>query len=221
MIVAAGRGSRLGAELPKAFVPLAGERLVDRAVRGVRDVPALAQVVVVAPAAFVPELQAAYAAPPHLITAGAVTVVAGGAERTDSVAAGLAALAPDIEVVLVHDAARCLTPPAVFARVIAALAAGAEAVVPGIPVTDTIKIVDGHGHVLDTPDRGTLRAIQTPQGFTRTALERAHASERHASDDAALAEACGIPVLIVEGDPRALKVTTAADLAYAERLLRP
>jgi 2-C-methyl-D-erythritol 4-phosphate cytidylyltransferase len=148
-----------------------------------------------------------------------VRVVAGGAERGDSVAAGLAALGPDVDVVLVHDAARALAPSELFDRVAAAVRAGAPAAVPGVPVVDTVKQVDEQGHVTATPPRATLRAIQTPQGFRRDVLERAHAVWSEATDDAALVERLGLPVLVVDGDRRALKVTTADDLETAARIL--
>ncbi|MBK6886616.1 MAG: 2-C-methyl-D-erythritol 4-phosphate cytidylyltransferase [Tetrasphaera sp.] len=220
VVVAAGSGSRLGAGVPKAFVAIGGERIVDRAVRGALAVRAVSQVVVVVPAAYVQgEAGDLAAVHPEPGPVARVTVVAGGAERTDSVRAGLAALDAACAIVLVHDAARCLTPAGVYDRVIAAVRAGDEAVVPGLPVVDTMKVVDADGLVLLTPERARVRAIQTPQGFTRAALDRAHASGQLATDDAALAEACGIPVRVVLGDPLALKVTTPEDLAYAERLL--
>ncbi len=118
-----------------------------------------------------------------------------------------------------HDAARCLTPVAVFERVIAAVRGGAPAVVPGMPVVDTVKQVDARGRVVATPDRSTLRAVQTPQAFDRDVLERAHALSSEATDDAALVERLGEPVLVVPGDPAALKVTTPADLELAARIL--
>lgn len=193
-----------------------GQRILDRAVCGALAVPAVTHVVVVVPVAYVDRVRADLTS----TEPGAlVDVVAGGAERTDSVRAGLALLEPDCAIVLVHDAARCLTPPGVYERVIAAVAAGAPAVVPGLPVVDTMKVVDADGLVVHTPDRSSVRAIQTPQGFTRAALDRAHASGQLATDDAALAEACGIPVRVVDGDPLALKVTTPADLDHATRLL--
>ncbi|MFN8098996.1 MAG: 2-C-methyl-D-erythritol 4-phosphate cytidylyltransferase [Dermatophilaceae bacterium] len=202
--------------MPKAFVRVGGQRILDRAVCGALAVPAVTHVVVVVPVAYVDRVRADLTS----ADSGArVDVVAGGAERTDSVRAGLAALGPDAVIVLVHDAARCLTPPGVYERVIAAVAAGAPAVVPGLPVVDTMKVVDADGLVVHTPDRSSVRAIQTPQGFTRAALDRAHASGQLATDDAALAEACGIPVRVVDGDPLALKVTTPADLDHATRLL--
>ena len=147
--------------------------------------------------------------------------MAGGAERSDSVAAGLSVLRPEVEHVLVHDAARCLTPVSVYARVLEALADGERAVIPGVPVVDTIKEVDDDGHVVGTPVRASLRAIQTPQGFDLETLRGAHAHGGGASvtDDAALVELRGIRVRVVDGDPRARKVTTPEDLDWAEREL--
>jgi 2-C-methyl-D-erythritol 4-phosphate cytidylyltransferase len=157
-----------------------------------------------------------------------VTLVSGGAERGDSVLAGLHRLSAATEVVLVHDAARCLAPVDLFERVVAAVNAGAVAVVPGTPVVDTVKQVDAHGLVISTPDRATLRAIQTPQGFRREVLERAHAAIRGSvlaaggvTDDAGLVERLGEPVVVVDGDPLAMKVTTPGDLEAASRFLEP
>jgi 2-C-methyl-D-erythritol 4-phosphate cytidylyltransferase len=148
-----------------------------------------------------------------------VTTVGGGAARGDSGATGRRAHGGEIEKLLVHDAARCLTPVEVFDRVAAAVAGGAVAVVPGTAVVDTIKQVDEAGFVVGTPERSALRAVQTPQGFRRDVLERAHAVSSDATDDAGLVERLGERVLVVDGDPRALKVTTPADLDAAARLL--
>ena len=214
-IVAAGSGSRLGAGLPKAFVPLRGRPLLAHAVDTVARVPGLAALVVVAPLEHADPAGPAWAGvdlPP-----GAVVVV-GGAERTDSVAAGLAAVG-DVDVVLVHDAARCLTPLAVFERVVAAVSGGAAGAVPGIPLVDTVKTVDAVGVITGTPDRATLRAVQTPQGFRREVLLAAHAGGVRTTDDAALVERSGHHVVVVEGDPLAFKVTTPDDLDHAERAL--
>ncbi|EWS99822.1 2-C-methyl-D-erythritol 4-phosphate cytidylyltransferase [Intrasporangium oryzae NRRL B-24470] len=259
ILVAAGSGSRLGADVPKAFVPLAGLPILGHALRGALSCPDVAEVVVVAPVSHLavarelaeaalsehepsrvttparqaessttddgdvcrPARSAAYVS----TRAGSgepqrrVGVVPGGAERGDSVAAGLAALSPEVSVVLVHDAARCLTPVAVFERVVAAVRAGAPAVVPGTAVVDTIKQVDETGRVVATPERSMLRAVQTPQGFRRDVLERAHALSSDATDDAALVERLGEPVLVVDGDALAFKVTTPADLDAARRIL--
>jgi 2-C-methyl-D-erythritol 4-phosphate cytidylyltransferase len=179
-------------------------------------VRAVRHVVVVAP---LTHLDAARALADATARPEAVDVVAGGAERTASVAAGLAALRPDDDVVLVHDAARPLAPPELFESVIAAVEAGCPAVVPGLPVADTVKTVDGDGRVQGTPDRDLLRAVQTPQGFTRALLERAHAGGASASDDAGLVERLGEPVVVVPGDARAMKVTTPHDLAVADVFL--
>jgi len=223
IVVAAGTGSRLGADVPKAFVPLAGVSLLGHALRGALACSDVAEVVVVAPTGWLDEADSvcrwARSHSSGQFSAASVTVVAGGAERGDSVAAGLAALSDRVGVVLVHDAARCLAPAGVFGRVIDAVRDGAVAVVPGVPVVDTIKQVDGSGRVLATPERSQLRAVQTPQGFRRDVLERAHTESSEATDDAGLVERLGETVLVVEGDLHALKVTTPADLEAAARIL--
>lgn len=211
IVVAAGRGTRLGADRPKALVPLAGEPLITHALRRIAEVHDLARVVVVHPPGGVEEMRAALPQMPC-----PVELVPGGAERSDSVRAGLAA-AGEADVVLVHDAARCLAPASLFDAVAQAVAAGHPAVVPGFPVVDTVKVVDESGLVVATPERRTLRAVQTPQGFARATLDAAHASGLDATDDAALVEALGVPVLVIGGDPAAAKVTTPEDLARAER----
>jgi 2-C-methyl-D-erythritol 4-phosphate cytidylyltransferase len=212
VLPAAGRGERLGPGVVKALRELAGEPLLLHAVRGVRAVPAVRQVVVAAPVALVNDVSV-------LLSAYDVTVVAGGDERQQSVAMGLQALAPDVDLVLVHDAARALTPPSVFEAVIAALRAGAEAVVPVLAVHDTVKrVIDNH--VMGTVDRADLRVVQTPQGFTRSLLEAAHRSGGSpATDDAALVERLGRTVLAVPGSEEALKVTRPFDLRVAEAIL--
>lgn len=134
--------------------------------------------------------------------------------------AGLAVLRPDDGIVLVHDAARCLAPASLFARVIQAVRSGHSAVVPGLSMTDTVKVVDADGLVLATPDRESLRGIQTPQGFLREVLEHCYASGASATDDAGLVERVGGLVRVVEGDPLALKITSAVDLAVATALLQ-
>lgn len=219
VVVAAGSGSRLGADLPKAFVLLRGRPLLAYAVDTVARLARLRSLVVVVPPRHADPTNRADPVWSGVELPPGVVVVPGGAERTDSVAAGLAALDPACDVVLVHDAARCLTPLEVFERVVAAVVAGAAGAVPGLPLVDTVKTVDPSGVITGTPDRSGLRAVQTPQGFRREVLTTAYGSGLHATDDAALVEQCGDHVLVVEGDPLAFKVTTPEDLERAELLL--
>ena len=216
VVVAAGSGSRLGADVPKAFVRLRGRPLLAHAVDTISRMPGLTSLVVVAPAGLTDPSGPLWSG--VALPAGA-RVVPGGAERTDSVTAGLAAIAPDCDIVLVHDAARCLTPLGVFQRVVDAVRSGAAGAVPGLPVVDTVKSVDAAGVITGTPDRASLRAVQTPQGFRREVLVTAYESGVRATDDAALVERCGDHVLVVDGDPLAFKVTTADDLELAQWLL--
>ena len=216
VLVAAGLGTRLGAKQPKGFVRVAGVTLVEHAVTRALGSAATAQVVVVAPASHLGKAGALLSGHPR---ASDVTVVAGGDQRSRSVAAGLAALREDVDVVLVHDAARCLAPSDLFDRLVDAVRAGHDAVVPGLPVADTIKQVDVEGRVVATPERSLLRAIQTPQAFRRSVLQAAHAAGGDATDDAALVERAGGTVLVVDGDELAFKVTTPADLDRAGRIL--
>jgi 2-C-methyl-D-erythritol 4-phosphate cytidylyltransferase len=152
-----------------------------------------------------------------------VVVVTGGDTRQDSVARALIALPADVDVVLVHDAARPLVPEELVTAVVSAVRAGHVAVVPGLPVVDTVKRVDPDGTVLETVDRSALRAIQTPQGFERGVLQRAHAAddldEVPATDDAGLVERIGIPVHVIPGHEEAFKVTRPFDVVIAEAVL--
>ncbi|MCU1595876.1 MAG: 2-C-methyl-D-erythritol 4-phosphate cytidylyltransferase [Frankiales bacterium] len=199
--------------MPKALRALAGEPLLLRAVRRLRECPSVGPVVVVAPPGSVDDVTA-------LLEGLGALVVAGGAERQDSVRAGLAALSPDAELVLVHDAARALVPVSVVEAVITALRGGAAAVVPVLPVADTIKQVDARGAVLATVPREDLRAVQTPQGFQRAVLEAAHrGAAASLTDDAGLVEASGVTVQTVPGAAEAFKVTTPFDLLVAEAVL--
>jgi 2-C-methyl-D-erythritol 4-phosphate cytidylyltransferase len=211
VVPAAGRGERLGHALPKSLVPLAGLPLVAYAVRGLFEA-GVSQVVVAAPPDAVDSVAA---------VVPAATVVAGGATRQESVRIALEVVEEGTDIVLVHDAARPLTPSAVIRRVVDAVEAGADAVVPVLLVADTVKGVDAAGMVVETVDRSALRAAQTPQGFRRTVLERAHArtSGSDSTDDAGLVEALGVEVHTVEGAQDAFKVTTAWDFAVAEALL--
>ena len=207
ILVAAGSGVRLGADVPKAFCIVAGRTLLDHAVSRFVGRPDIRDIVVVAPADRLDQAASL-----------GVTVVAGGLTRRESVAAGLAALADDVDAVLVHDAARPFVPAAVITRVVEALAGGAEAVVPAIAVVDTIKRVFEEV-VVETVDRSALRAVQTPQGFRRDVLVRAHASGGNATDDASLVERAGGTVVMVDGADEAFKITRPWDLRIAEALL--
>lgn len=219
IVPAAGDGVRLGADRPKALVPLASEPLVVHALRALRASEVVDRVVITAPIGARNELQAAL--PDEWD--GWAQVIDGGATRQASVAAGLEALSTDHDLVLVHDAARALVPPAVVVRVVDALLAGAGAVIPVLPVSDTVKRVRG-GIVLETVDRADLYAVQTPQGFQRRILSAAHAaaidSDGPATDDAALVERVGGEVCVVDGDPEAFKITRPLDLALAEAVIR-
>lgn len=218
IIVAAGAGERLGRGMPKALVRCAGRTLLELALDGVRASAVAGHISVVVPPGDTELRAIVHAHDPSGLT---ITAVDGGPSRPESVRAGLAALPGDVDIVLVHDAARALTPPHVFHSVVTAVREGAAAVVPGIPVSDTIKVVDGNT-VTSTPDRATLRAVQTPQGFDAATLNAAHAAAReHSSvtDDAMLVESLGTPVTLAPGDPLAFKVTTPLDLMLAEAVV--
>ncbi|QHC59641.1 2-C-methyl-D-erythritol 4-phosphate cytidylyltransferase [Rathayibacter sp. VKM Ac-2760] len=220
VIVAAGSGTRLGRELPKAYVDCAGVTILERSLRTVLTLAEPVQIVVVAPEALLEETVALC----RRAAGGSVEVLvtAGGATRQDSVAHGLASLLPGVETVLVHDAARALTPAAQFDRVLAAVRATGGGAIPGLPVTDTIKRIDADAAILDTVDRAQLAAVQTPQGFPRRLLDEAYAAaDREYTDDAALLAAHGGGSVVVAGDPLAFKITTPWDLARAEQLLAP
>ena len=214
IVPAAGSGERLAAGVPKAFYQLEGQTLVERAVAGLLESGVVDRVVVAVPADRIDEAKR--------VLGDRAIVVAGGADRTESVNLALAALAGDPEFVLVHDAARALTPPALVARVVDALRAGNGAVVPALPLSDTIKAVDANGVVLGTPERAGLRAVQTPQGFATDVLLRAYrrAGTADFTDDASLVEHLGGQVQVVDGDPLAFKITTQLDLLLAQAIVR-
>ena len=202
IVVAAGGGERFGA--PKQFLLLGPTRLVDRAVAAAGD--ACDDVILVLPSG-------------HVWDGAPVTAtVAGGATRAASVRAGLAAVSASVDVIVVHDAARPLATPDLFRAVIDAVRHGADAAIPAVAVTDTIKRVDAD-RVLDTVPRDNLVAVQTPQAFRPDALRSAHAAGADATDDAALIEAAGGTVLTVAGEPGNLKITTMTDLTVAAALL--
>lgn len=236
ILTAAGSGTRLGRDLPKALVELDGVPLVLHAARRLAAAGVVDRLVVTAPAGAAAAVRDLLAADP--LVGLPLEVVDGGATRQASVAAGLARAGDDVDVVLVHDAARPFAPAALVRRVVAAVRAGHGAVVPGLPVVDTIKSVSGgqarsaQGSeaaavtveaVTGTPERAVLRAVQTPQGFDRALLVRAHAAgaaraaadHLAATDDAGLVEALGEPVVVVPGDEAAMKITTERDMHLA------
>jgi 2-C-methyl-D-erythritol 4-phosphate cytidylyltransferase len=214
IVVAAGRGERLGAERPKAFVELAGQALLLRAARAFEDAPSVGGIVAV-----VPEAEEAAARSLLEKLAKLRAVVAGGERRQDSVAAGLAALPAGFDgVVLVHDAARPLVEVALVEAVVReALANGAA--LPVLPLVDTVKRVRD-GRVVETLDRSELGGAQTPQGFRcallREAIEAARRSGLELTDEAMAVERLGRPVAAVPGSRRNRKLTTPDDLAWAE-----
>jgi 2-C-methyl-D-erythritol 4-phosphate cytidylyltransferase len=206
VVVAGGSGQRFGRL--KQFALLAERPVVEWAVAACR--PSSSGVVLVVPRGSTLD-----------VAHGADFVVEGGDSRAESVRLGLAAVPDSAEVIVVHDAARPLASDALFRAVIAAVAVeGAEGAIPGVPVSDTIKVVDGTQTVTATLDRSALVAVQTPQAFGASLLRRAHAEGGEATDDAALVEALGATVRVVPGDPHNLKITTPADLGTAERFLK-
>ncbi len=249
ILVAAGSGQRLGYGMPKAKVPLGGDSILTHALRGVAAAGVARQICVAIPPgdpelraqceAFEAELQAEHrrtSVSDEGVQLPAVTIVDGGTSRAESVRAALTALTPGTQAVLVHDAARALTPESVFHRVAEALAAGAAAVIPVMPVVDTVKTVEATHDagariapelVTGTAPREQLRAVQTPQGFDLATLRRAHeaaagfddARAAAVTDDAMLVELLGVPVYAVRGASQSLKITTPLDLILAEGLL--
>lgn len=223
LVAAAGQGTRLGADIPKGYVPLRGRPLVVRSVQAMITSAVVDEVIVL----ISPDMED-YARKildkENLFSAEIpVRLVHGGGERADSVYEGLKAIDADDAVVLIHDAARALTPPGMIARVARAVLSGQRAVIPVLPVADTIKVVDPDNVVVSTPARSELRAVQTPQGYDLAALRAAN--EKYfgmenpgfvATDDASLIEWYGAKVHCVQGDPMAFKITTPIDYALAK-----
>jgi 2-C-methyl-D-erythritol 4-phosphate cytidylyltransferase len=213
VLVAAGRGERLGEDRPKAFARLGDRVLVAESLERLDASPWVDAIVVVAP----PEWEEAVIVLAEELAAGKVAAsVTGGETRAASVRAGLAEVPDEADVILVHDAARPLVTDELIERLIQALGEGYDGAVPGVPVTDTIKRVRG-GVVVETLDRAELVSVQTPQAFVGPVLQAAAAGE--GTDCASLVEANGGRIRVVEGDPRLLKITTPADLALVESWL--
>jgi len=213
IIPAAGSGVRLGADVPKAFLALGGLSLLTRsalAMSAVADV-----LIIAAPADSLDEASNQVAQ-----VDAEIHIVTGGEHRQESVANALRMVPEDVSIVLVHDAARPLVPIEVTQNVVAAIRGGAKAVIPVLPLVDTIKRVNNQGIAIETVDRNQLRRVQTPQGFDRATLDLAYQNpEVVATDDAGLMDALGIPVVTVAGDERSLKITTMSDVQHALSLL--
>ena len=209
IIAAAGSGERFGATLPKALISLGNRTLIEHAVAALA--PVASEIVICAPAGYEKQIQE--------LVGSDITVVVGGTTRSESVRAGISALSGNAKYVLVHDAARALASTQLAKSVLTALEKGEVAVIPGLELIDTVKSVDTKGHVTSTPDRTTMRRVQTPQGFDVEVLKKAHSTGADATDDGALVEALGHKVLIINGEERAIKITTPSDLATALSLL--
>lgn len=205
IIAGAGLGNRLGASVPKALLQIEGVSLIERSFAALSRV--VDEIVITAPHGYEDQFRS--------IVGESARVITGGVLRSDSVRLALQELSPTVEHVLIHDAARALASSDLATRVLNELQAGVQAVVPALEMIDTVKEVDRDGFVRSTPDRSALRSIQTPQGFSRSVLQRAHEASEDATDDAALVEAIGIPVKTIAGEARALKITNPADVALA------
>ena len=209
IIAAAGMGHRLGAHIPKALVQINGVSLLERAFTALS--PVVDEIVITAPQGF----EETY----RKLVGESATVITGGVLRSDSVRLAVNSLSPSVSCVLVHDAARALASSELASRVRDAVMAGESAVIPTLSVIDTIKEVGRDGYVRATPDRSSLAIVQTPQGFDKSVLLRAHEASEDATDDAALVEALGIKVKTITGEARAMKITTPEDISTAMQFL--
>ena len=211
IIAAAGMGHRLGANLPKSLVKLIDKTLLEHAVANLAPVAQL--LIVTAPAGYENEYKK--------LLGEEVEVITGGVLRSDSIRLAIAKIPNNYEYVLVHDAARALASTRLASEVINQLIRGQQAVIPTLEVIDTIKEVDNQGYVRNTLNRASLKIVQTPQGFNRSVLERAHQASEDATDDAALVEALGIKVKTIAGEDQAFKITTKGDIKTAINFLLP
>ena len=211
IIAGAGMGHRLGAQIPKALIQIQGITLLERAFISLSKV--VDEIIITAPEGYEEQFKA--------IVGQSAEVITGGVLRSDSIRVALKALSPSVESVLIHDAARALASSALATRVLSDVQSGQSAVIPVLKVIDTIKEIDRDGFVRATPDRSSLVAAQTPQGFNRQVLERAHSASDDATDDAALVEAIGVKVKTIEGEASAFKITTKEDIGQALLLLSP
>jgi len=211
IIAAAGMGHRIGADLPKSLIKLIDKTLLERAVANLAPVAQL--LIVTAPAGYESEYKK--------LLGDQVEVITGGVLRSDSIRIAISKIDPLDSLVLVHDAARALASTRLASEVINQLIRGQQAVIPTLEVIDTIKEVDNQGYVRNTLNRAALKIVQTPQGFSRSVLERAHQASEDATDDAALVEALGIKVKTIAGEDQAFKITTKGDIKTAINFLLP
>lgn len=219
LVPAAGRGERLGPGTPKALREIAGVPMLVHAVHALAASPAVDLVVIAAPETEVEHVSGLVG---RSTFNAEVSVVSGGATRQESVARALITLPADVDVVLVHDAARPLVPVEMVTAVVASVREGHPCVIPCLSVADTIKEVDANDMVVRTVDREVLRAVQTPQGFDRVVLQQVHADadpDNALTDDAGLVEAKGIPVHVIAGHAEALKITRPFDITIAEAII--
>lgn len=205
IIAAAGSGERFKAKIPKALIHLGDKTLLEHAIA--RIAPVVQQIIVTAPAGYEEEIKS--------IVGDDIVVVSGGSTRSESVRLALAVADSSAQFILVHDAARSLASTALAHSVVTSLQSGEVAVIPGLPEVDTVNVVDSDGYVLSAPDRASLRAVQTPQGFSASVLHEAHKQASDATDDATLVSKLGHKVKVILGEESALKITTPADLAIA------
>jgi 2-C-methyl-D-erythritol 4-phosphate cytidylyltransferase/2-C-methyl-D-erythritol 2,4-cyclodiphosphate synthase len=209
IIAAAGSGERFGAPIPKALIHLGDKTLLEHAIANLA--PVVDQIVVTAPAGYEEQIKA--------LVGEEITVVTGGATRSQSVSIGLAEINQASDFVLVHDAARALASTTMASRVIQSLRAGEVGVIPGVAEVNTLKVVDKDGYVIDSPERSALRHVQTPQGFAYSVLKQAHSDSPDVTDDAVLVANAGHKILVIEGEEQALKITNPSDLAIAATFL--
>jgi 2-C-methyl-D-erythritol 4-phosphate cytidylyltransferase len=213
VLAAAGRGERLGADKPKSFAALRGRPLLAESLERLEASGWIESIVVVAP----PDWEEPVILLAEELGCGKVVAsIAGGETRAESVRLGVDEVGADAAVILVHDAARPLVSDEVIERVVTPLSQGWDGAVPGLPLVDTVKRVDADRAIVETLDRSELMAVQTPQAFVADVLRR---SQFEGTDCASAVEAQGGRVVVVEGDPRLLKVTTPEDLALVESWL--
>jgi 2-C-methyl-D-erythritol 4-phosphate cytidylyltransferase/2-C-methyl-D-erythritol 2,4-cyclodiphosphate synthase len=211
IIAAAGMGHRIGADLPKSLIKLIDKTLLEHAVANLAPVAQL--LIVTAPVGYESEYRK--------LLGDQVEVITGGVLRSDSIRVAIAKIPNNYEYVLVHDAARALASTRLASEVLNQLIQGQQAVIPTLEVVDTIKEIDNQGYVRNTLNRSSLKIVQTPQGFSRSVLERAHQASEDATDEAALVEALGIKVKTIAGEEQAFKITTKSDIQKAIDFLLP